>query len=96
MMIYLVISQTTGKKYVGASRHKLSRVRHRLATDARRFPTSPDNSLRNDVARYGIENFSFAVLEEVAHASFGERLNYWISYYSSLKPNGYNNPYQPP
>lgn len=39
--------------------------------------------------KYGIENFTFSVIEEVDNKLLDEREKYWISYYNSYY-NGYN------
>lgn len=45
------------------------------------------------IRKYGIENFSIIVLEEGElenRQQIGERETYWIKYYNTLAPNGYN------
>ena len=39
---------------------------------------------------YGIENFSFDIIELCSEKELNEREIYWISYYNCQKPNGYN------
>ena len=39
--------------------------------------------------KYGIDNFKFTILEEVAVEDLNKRERYWIDYYNSYK-NGYN------
>ena len=39
---------------------------------------------------YGIENFSFDIIELCNKKELNEREIYWISYYNCQKPNGYN------
>ena len=39
---------------------------------------------------YGIENFSFDIIELCSKKELNEREIYWISYYNCQKPNGYN------
>jgi group I intron endonuclease len=38
----------------------------------------------------GLENFSFEIIEEIENEKLFEREIYWIDYYDSLVPNGYN------
>lgn len=40
--------------------------------------------------KYGIVNFIFEVLEETSITCLTDREQYWITYYNSLVPNGYN------
>lgn len=43
------------------------------------------------IRKYGLENFSFFVLEECSKEELNEKEIYWISYYDSSNPNkGYN------
>ena len=39
--------------------------------------------------KYGIENFTFSVIEECSQEQLNEREIYWIEYYDTYK-NGYN------
>lgn len=40
--------------------------------------------------KYGKENFSFQIIEECPLEKLDERERYWINFYNSLLPNGYN------
>lgn len=40
--------------------------------------------------KYGIENFSFQIVEQCDIDKLDEKENYWINFYQSLVPNGYN------
>ena len=49
-----------------------------------------DKTLYKAIRKYGIENFSFEIIEELEDYSIaGKREQYWISYYNSYY-NGYN------
>lgn len=89
MFIYLMVNQATNKKYVGLSKHSVSRARHRLQTDTKRFPHKP-NTLLGDIQEFGIENCTFTLLEKVEEAYAQARRNYWIAYYETWRPQGYN------
>ena len=39
---------------------------------------------------YGIDNFNFEVIEEIENSLLNEREKYWIKFYNSIIPNGYN------
>ena len=38
----------------------------------------------------GVENFTFTIIEQCSIEQLDERENYWITFYQSLYPNGYN------
>ena len=40
--------------------------------------------------KYGLENFSFEIIEECDLAIINEKEKYWITYYNSVSPYGYN------
>lgn len=42
------------------------------------------------IKEYGEKNFSFEVIEECEEDKLNEREQYWIKYYNSITPNGYN------
>lgn len=46
--------------------------------------------LHRAMNKYGIENFSFEVIEEIENSSLNEREQYWIKEKESLTPHGYN------
>ena len=48
-----------------------------------------NSHLRNAIKKYGVDNFSFEVLEFCSIDKTNERERYWIEYYDSFK-NGYN------
>jgi len=39
---------------------------------------------------HGVDNFTFEVIEEVDNDRLPEREQYWIKYYNTYVPNGYN------
>lgn len=40
--------------------------------------------------KYGLENFSFEIVEQVDNDLLNEREIYWINFFQSKTPNGYN------
>ena len=39
--------------------------------------------------KYGLDNFSFEIIEENIE-NYNEREEYWINYFNTLSPHGYN------
>ena len=46
--------------------------------------------LHRAMNKYGVDNFSFEIIEEIEDSSLNEREQYWIREKKSLTPNGYN------
>lgn len=42
------------------------------------------------MTKYGIDNFDFEIIEECDKSMLSEREKYWIQFYDSMVPNGYN------
>lgn len=90
--IYLVTNKATNKRFVGFThqKHTLSRIRHRLATDSRRFASTGNSPLLTDVATYGISAFSFTEIELCQYHQRPDRLAIWIAHFNCAEPHGYN------
>lgn len=95
MGIYKIENLINGKIYIGQSvdiherwlEHK--RVNERTsALDKQQYP------LYRSFKKYGLENFSFEILEECSRDKLNEREKYWIAYYHTYindpNNNGYN------
>lgn len=85
--IYKITNIITGKVYVGQSVHIESRVKEHK---------NPSNWIRESgkvlyraFLKYGIENFTFEVVEECEAEKLSEREIYWISFFNSFA-DGYN------
>lgn len=83
--IYLIENIINNKKYVGQSKNIYARWSgHRCDSKVRDLP------LYNAMRKYGLENFKFSILEECEINELADREDYWIAYYNSYVPNGYN------
>lgn len=83
--IYLIENLINNKKYVGQSKNIYARWSgHRCDSKVRDLP------LYNAMRKYGLENFKFSILEECEVNELADREDYWIAYYNSYVPNGYN------
>lgn len=83
--IYKITNTINGKCYIGKSLN----IEHRLREHKRN--SHSNEHLQNAMKKYGIDNFTFEVLEECTKEEYDERERYWISYYKSRnKEYGYN------
>ena len=80
--IYKIENSITGEVYIGQSRDIHERWRHH-----RRNAFAKDKvrkyALYRDMRRYGMDKFSFAVIEECSQFKLDERENYWIEFYNN-------------
>lgn len=83
--IYLIENLLNHKKYIGQSKNIYARWSgHRCDSKVRDLPLY--FAMRKD----GLENFKFSILEECDIFQLAEREDYWIAFYNSYVPNGYN------
>lgn len=83
MVIYLITNTLNGKQYVGQTQRTLL---HRMKQHLKEH-LYIDRVIR----KYGIENFTFKVLEECATIDeLNEQERFWIATLNTKKPNGYN------
>lgn len=83
--IYLIENLVNNKKYVGQSKNIYARWSgHRCDSKEKNLP------LYFAMRKYGLENFKFSILEECDISDLPKKEDYWITYYNSYVPNGYN------
>jgi hypothetical protein len=93
--IYRITNKINGKHYVGQTKNIRNRWnRHKelqkKAGDKQYKHKRYIQVIHHAIAKHGLENFEFIVLEEVdTQEDANGREKYWIKYYDSLK-NGYN------
>lgn len=82
--IYKITNKINGKSYIGQSINIVQRWKqHRTNAMVR------TEALYLAFQKYGIENFSFEVLEECSEEELDQREQYYISFFNSYE-NGYN------
>ena len=81
--IYKIENLINGKLYIGQSVHIELRWQEHCRPSAKSL-------IGKAISKYGKENFTFQILEECAESCLNEREAYYICYYQSLVPNGYN------
>lgn len=84
--IYKITNLINGHSYIGQSCNIEKRwERHRYYTSS----SDKNKILYKAFQKYGIENFSFEIIEECLVTELNEREIYWIKYYDTYY-NGYN------
>ena len=81
--IYKITNQINNKSYIGQSIHIEQRWEEHL------YKSSQCSLLKYALHKYGVNNFTFEVIEECKQEDLNEREQYWIQYYDSFN-NGYN------
>lgn len=85
--IYKIKNLINNKIYIGQSHNIEERIkRHKKRKDYEEYK---DIHLYRAMRKYGIENFSFEIIEECSIDRLDEREIYWIKYYNSFN-EGYN------
>ena len=81
--IYKIENILNGKIYIGQSIEIERRwQKHLNAND--------DFLIHKAIKKYGKENFKFSIIEECDSSLLNEKECYWINFYNSIIPNGYN------
>lgn len=77
--------------YIGQSINIGQRYKDHLNRSQNNFSSNNEynSALHRAIRKYGIENFSFDIIEECKQSFLNEREIFWISYYDSYN-NGYN------
>lgn len=89
--IYKITNQVNGKCYIGQSVNIARRWRDHKKTSSDASYNAYDSVLHKAFRKYGIENFSFEVLEECSQESLNAKEIYWINYFNSDdSQRGYN------
>lgn len=87
--IYKIENKINGHVYIGQSIN----IARRWRTHKNQYNQSDNNqyesSLYRAIRKYGLDNFSFEVLEECSRDQLNQKEIYWIKYYNSYL-DGYN------
>ncbi len=84
MIIYKIVNNINGKIYIGQTQQRLSK---RTIDHIYRGKTPVEKALK----KYGLQSFTISVIDEADEKSIlDEKEKYWISFYKSKPPDGYN------
>lgn len=86
MIIYKVTNKITGQIYIGQTTWSIEkRWRYHC------YPNSGCRYLNNAIMKHGAENFTVEQIDVAcSKAELDQKEKYWIEYYDSIAPNGYN------
>lgn len=87
--IYKITNLINEKVYIGQSIDINYRFHNHKSESFNPKSNAYNTAIHRSIRKYGIENFSFEVIEECAKELLSEREIYWIAYYNSYG-NGYN------
>ena len=84
--IYIIRNFINDKVYIGQAINPKQRFKgHIQDKDRKQYSSAIDGAIK----KYGAENFYYEIIEGPI-ANFNEREIYWIKFFNSLTPNGYN------
>lgn len=83
--IYKITNKINGHSYIGVSKN----VEKRWKSHIKGYSTNEVSLIHRAIRKYGEENFNFEVIEK-NREDWVEREQYWIKYYRTLVPYGYN------
>lgn len=87
--IYKIENLINGKVYIGKSVDIKSRLQNHKSESFNKNSNAYDTAIHRAIRKYGIENFSFEVIEECSRENLSDKEKYWIKFYNSFG-SGYN------
>lgn len=88
--IYKIINLINGKIYIGQSININKRIKDHFWKSTCQKDVSYNSPLHSAIRKYGKNNFTWEVIEECDISEIDKKQQYYIQYYNSLVPNGYN------
>lgn len=84
--IYIIRNRINHKVYIGQAVDPEKRFRGHISKSSRHRNNSAIDSA---IFKYGADNFYYEILEDKT-SDYNERERYWIAFFNSVVPNGYN------
>ena len=89
--IYKITNLINNKVYIGQSKNIKKRWNSHRSRAFNSNAPDYENVLYRSIRKYGLENFTFEVIENCSMKELNERENFWINYYRSNNSDfGYN------
>lgn len=88
--IYKITNLLNGKIYIGQSVDIWKRISEHKWRALNKGDNSYNCAIHRAFRKYGIENFKFEIIEETDEKSLDEKEIFYIKFFNSLCPNGYN------
>lgn len=91
--IYKFTNKITGQSYIGQSvdiKRRYNQHKNRYDEFGDKEAPLEDTYFHSMLRHYGFHNFDFEILEECNKEDLNDKEIYYIAFYNSLKPNGYN------
>jgi group I intron endonuclease len=82
--IYCITHTATGRQYVGQSNDCFERFKQHST------PKKNSTGIKGALMKYGVDAFSFVILEECSKEEQNERETWWIAELGTLSPGGFN------
>lgn len=88
--IYIIRNKINKKVYIGQAKDAAKRwLNHIYNAKYENRKGLEKQVIHKAMSKYGYENFYYEILESQI-TNYDEREKYWINYYNSIVPNGYN------
>ena len=81
--IYKITNKINNHCYIGQSINIYDRWKHEKSDAFREQSKSYDYPLSRALRKYGVENFTFEILERCNSIKLNEREKYWIDFYNT-------------
>lgn len=88
--IYKITNQINGKCYIGQSINIEQRWREERTAASSSTDSEYNTPRSRAIRKYGLENFTFEILEECEVENLNLLEQFYAEYYNSYVPNGYN------
>jgi group I intron endonuclease len=88
MIIYKSTNKITKKVYIGQTKHTLD---IRIKSHIKESKIKSNRPFMLSINEYGIDNFTFELIDSANNLDeLNDKEIYWINFYNSVFPNGYN------
>ena len=88
--IYKIVNKINNKVYIGQSININKRIKEHFWKAQCEKDVSYNSVLHSAIRKYGKENFEWEIIEECDIEEIDEKEKYYIQFYNSLAPKGYN------